>query len=240
MSGFLKDEWRRKNASFLRNSALCKPTGYLPGPYIELLGEAGDRSKELMADILSTPDLFIGVDLKRQVVQTHRDNKVKFRTIRENAFSLCQKLDQDGTPPCAFNLDTQSMAGRQKWWDDNSQYLQIRAINAVRKYGSFGLILNHILDSFGPGDPTKTLRNHAGMLCACFNMFGLNDQILPTRSESVVKNQKFMGEVGWFEVYKSIGRRKRMVTIRFQIFENRCERSDDSTIPKIARAASRP
>jgi len=220
-----KGAWRRRNAEFLLASRLCGG-GPLRCPYVELLGTTGDLSFREMrrAGLLrgrGCSRLFVGIDRDGREVRLHRGGGARFRTVRGDALQACNELRMSGMAPGAVNLDLEAAAGSRRWWRRSGPPLAALAKAGAREHGSFCLILNCSLDGGcrSSGLPAReVLRGHAGMAAQALGGLGLREEdALPPGAEEALDVPGFTGDAGMFEVYRSRGRRSRMVTLRCEL-----------------------
>jgi hypothetical protein len=212
---FDKNPWRINNCSFFKGSILCK-NGPLPGPYIELIGRRGSASFDLMNKdkLLQENADFLAVDIDHRIILEHRKAGSLFRPINRDIIQICFDLVTLKTPACAVNLDTEKGAGQEEWWNINGPYLKSIVESGIITYGSFCLILNFSLDGSRRQSRLidEILRTHAHLIS---ENLGLDEyEILPQGDEFTLKNTNHSAKVGDFEVYKSLGKKSRMVTLR--------------------------
>jgi hypothetical protein len=191
---------------------------------------------QLLAPYLSGPSHFIGCDNNPDVWVEHamrlRETPVdrRWRLLWGDAYSLASSLvnnpQKPEDVPQSFNFDTQNLAGsevvRKNW-----VWIKEAVVGARKRHRVCKLVLNHVLDPIRANTPPSVLfSRHLTQILDFGSTWNLSRKaLLPSEDKvTVLDDRDFHGEwFGNFEVYRSLDRTLRMITVRLTFFDGKVE-----------------
>ena len=246
MSEYNKQDWRWRNVVWIK--AACTLRGQtlfvnnvLQSRVFDLAGESTPDTLVAYEPILTSPRQLVLVDNDpkcfagawfnvEQRLTSKRWPRIVFAPDAYNLLASINRGEKKGDtegPIGVISLDLINQAG-SKWWNMDGTWLFDHVVDpSIEKYGLCILILNHVLDGHASHEAVSTrFEEHIEGLRGKLYRYGkrevMRSELLPCRKDvdSFINSGQNDGQLHRVQVYKSLGKRCRMATVRLYLQAN--------------------
>lgn len=242
---FDKDDWRKRNVAWMQEAYELFNGRHMLCSYLELMGESGILSFELMKKHMKASSQFVALEQNPNVFMENcfkkKQDKHGFTLIYGDAYQVAPRLAQEYEPAVGiFNFDGMNQVGNEVWWRQNKPWLQSTIKTAISKYECCVILLNQTLDKpkEDKEERLERVKTNVKMMADCFRPWGVtSERLLGKKNIQAEKclDFSFLGQMGAFEVYRSSlngkERHFRMATTRF-IFRKERAKIECGIIPE--------